>query len=432
MTDWAALRAALLDFEQAPGRYATGKNEPEVVFAHRLTVLQLAAGRQPAGVAQLSLHDTQEADLRRAARYFVRTVHLRPGADDHTVLGLTADCTEQAVREHYRLMIRMAHPDFAGDGPWPPDTAARINRARGALAMRSDKAQPKAHAIPAEGTGHATRQDRRRRWRAWAWLGGGAGLAAVALLVDHGGQEHSLAVRRVVSVPVPRLEAAVSLGTAGDDARAMPAVEAAPAQAASPDALDLHLSKRLQPQATPPAGLSDVVRDGPPQVQQGVPIPLQPVVTGEREVALALPVPPALQATQVQALSGPEGRDVAPVRLALGDVQPTLSGVLGSLPGAQGATLLRWVHDDFRQSAANRRFVQQLDGLLMGQEVLQVQQVQLQARRAEGQLVVDGVVRLRLQDVTRQPVLRELSLRAYFEGAQEEPQLVQLATDGWR
>ena len=125
------LLGSLLDFEAMPGRYPLALREPRVLFDHAYTVLQLAAGRQ---VESLSLDETMLPRARRAARYFVRTAMLRQGADYYTMMGLQPGFEEAALRDNYRLLIRLSHPDFATPGrAWPANAATRINLAKDVL-----------------------------------------------------------------------------------------------------------------------------------------------------------------------------------------------------------------------------------------------------------------------------------------------------------
>lgn len=119
---------ALLDFEQSPGRYPVARREPALLFEQVGTVLRLASDRAVDG-------GTASAPrARRAARYFVRTVMLRPGADHYTLLGLTPAYAPEVLRDHYRMMIRLVHPDFVrAEEAWPADAAARINLAHDVL-----------------------------------------------------------------------------------------------------------------------------------------------------------------------------------------------------------------------------------------------------------------------------------------------------------
>ncbi|WP_137922399.1 J domain-containing protein [Hydrogenophaga sp. 2FB] len=121
----------LLDFERSPGRYPVALREPRPLFDHIDSVMLIAAGRPVEG---LRVAPANEHELNRAARFFVRTVMLRPGADPLTLLGLSPGFEPEQLREHYRLMIRLTHPDFVAQGErWPADAATRINLAKDLL-----------------------------------------------------------------------------------------------------------------------------------------------------------------------------------------------------------------------------------------------------------------------------------------------------------
>jgi hypothetical protein len=126
-----AMVSALLDFEAMPGRYPVALREPRVLFDHSYSVLQLATGRQ---VESLSLDSDMLSRARRAARYFVRIAMLRQGADYYTLMGVRPGFDDHALRDNYRLLIRLSHPDFATPGQaWPANAATRINMANDVL-----------------------------------------------------------------------------------------------------------------------------------------------------------------------------------------------------------------------------------------------------------------------------------------------------------
>ncbi|MDO9439158.1 J domain-containing protein [Hydrogenophaga sp.] len=140
LREWRGLVLALLDFERAPGRYPVALREPRPLFEEIGSVMLLAAGRPVPGLPAPPRHS--EPELRRAARYFVRTVMLRPGADFFTLLGLTPGFEPAKLREHYRLMIRLTHPDFSGTGErWPADAAVRVNQAKDLLSSPERQAE---------------------------------------------------------------------------------------------------------------------------------------------------------------------------------------------------------------------------------------------------------------------------------------------------
>lgn len=137
---WSRLQPALLDFERAPGRYPVALREPRPLFVHIDSVILLASERPVAG---LQATPATEQALRRAARYFVRTVMLRPGVDPFTLLGLRPGFKPAQLRKHYRLMIRLTHPDFSAHGDrWPADAATRINLARDRLCAPPPREAP--------------------------------------------------------------------------------------------------------------------------------------------------------------------------------------------------------------------------------------------------------------------------------------------------
>lgn len=136
--DWVALGAALTDFQAFPGRHALVLREPAILFEHTTDILSLAAGR---GVEGLPADAELEAHLREAARFFVRVALLRQGADHFTVLGLTPGFDPATLRDHYRMLIRLTHPDFSAEGAaWPADAATRINLANDVLSSDDRRA----------------------------------------------------------------------------------------------------------------------------------------------------------------------------------------------------------------------------------------------------------------------------------------------------
>lgn len=216
------LLPALLDFERSPGRYRVVLREPRPLFEHIGSVMLLAAGRPVPG---LPVAAASAPELRRAARFFVRTVMLRPGSDAFTLLGLGPGFEPAQLREHYRLMIRLTHPDFATTGEgWPADAATRVNLAHDLLSSPEKRA---AHAAarhtPAAGAPMRlrpalprptfprpapARDATRAGWRSararLALAGAGAVLAAGAfLLIGPVGHEGSLAVRRALPAQAP-------------------------------------------------------------------------------------------------------------------------------------------------------------------------------------------------------------------------------------
>lgn len=120
-----ALAAALLDFHRSPGKYPLAARQPAVLFAWVREVLQVASGRPVDGAAGEPSQALQEA-----AVYFVRTSMFYPGADHYALMGLDRACDAGAIKDRYRVLMRLIHPDFAGSArSWASDAAVRVNSA---------------------------------------------------------------------------------------------------------------------------------------------------------------------------------------------------------------------------------------------------------------------------------------------------------------
>lgn len=130
--DSNGLVQALFDFEAKPGRFAIALREPRILFDGGHAVLTLACGRPIPGMGN---DGVVGARIEQAARFFVRTAMLRQGSDPYTVLGLPTAFDAAQLRDHYRMLMRLTHPDFAGTERrgWPADAATRINLAHDVL-----------------------------------------------------------------------------------------------------------------------------------------------------------------------------------------------------------------------------------------------------------------------------------------------------------
>ena len=73
---------------------------------------------------------TSPDKLRAAFLFFVRQTLLLPQADHYRVLGLSRQCSIQAIKQHHRLLVRLFHPDrTAEDDERSVAITARINDA---------------------------------------------------------------------------------------------------------------------------------------------------------------------------------------------------------------------------------------------------------------------------------------------------------------
>lgn len=186
------LIAALLDFEALPGRYPLTLREPRALFECSHEVLLLASGRP---VDHLALGPLQAPGVQRAACFFVRMAMLRPGVDHYTLLGLEPGFKRETLREHYRMLMRLTHPDVpSSSSAWPSGSASRINLANDVLSSRVGKAEYDGWlANSARRLGPVNRlaavlpcptaPPRRSRW-GWVLVAGGASMVALAFTLS--------------------------------------------------------------------------------------------------------------------------------------------------------------------------------------------------------------------------------------------------------
>ncbi|UCU94186.1 J domain-containing protein [Hydrogenophaga taeniospiralis] len=486
--DWSSLLPALLDFERSPGRYRVVLREPRPLFEHTLAVLQLAVGRSVDGLADLAHEPAQTDELKRAARFFARTVLLRPGVDHYTLLGLAPGCEADELREHYRLMIRLTHPDFAaGSGEaWPADAATRINQANDVLSSferRSDynaalaSAQPVASAAAGAAAASAkvaqkkpaTPRSRVLTLRpkkdadaaaertgprvprgvkiALASLGA-LGAATALLLNGPAGDSGSLAVRKLPSVANPTLQAETSLvlaGGAASEAQVDTAPIPAPAPVAEPEPVapqpkprrnrtksELAAAKAAEASASgaPGEAALSLMMD----TRMGATVAMPVSMTVAATVPAPAPAPRAAAPAPAPAVLPAEPAAPAASRAALpaptlAQVQPALSNLVASLPSGRGENMAQWIDSGFRAHPDTGRFVGRFNQLLAGLRVTQLGHVRFSSRTQGVQLVVDGVIGLHTQDMNNEARVRDLHLRAFFQPQDGQAVLTHLVAE---
>jgi len=480
-TAWPALAASLLDFEAHPGRYPLAAREPRLLFDHGTELLSLASGRAVPGLPQ---DDALQAQLRKAARFFVRTAMLRPGADHYTLMGLTMAFEPGVLREHYRMLMRLTHPDFAGDErAWPQDAATRINQANDVLSSPSrrqdyDRTRGAARLFgspPAQGVAGQRRPPRpnpprrsapvghpRRRLMAGV-LVSGAALAFGAWFLSGSDDTAHLAMGKASPMPEPWHAAAVQPATApslssppgpapanepgatggdiggdmGDAAKAdSGARKVAPESALvlRPSAEIRAAGHRLQPPpapipvpAPPAAGLAiarpvSIAPEAPPSAS---------LATGGATPAgaapLAAPAPVAPVAAAVAPAAGSAIVAGTPAaRLTIEDVQPLLGQLLGALQSGKGDQVVRLIDRSARAGDAADGFLPAYDRVVNRARTVRVGSARFNGRPSADGLSVDGVVLLEVQDDNQQTVTRELVLRAQFAWLGGQPALLRL------
>lgn len=97
------------------------------------SVIMLALGRMPSAHIGL-VADDKVSDLRQqTARQLVARWFLASEATLYASLGVAPDCSHEMLRENYRRLIGLVHPDTRPVG-FPEDSASRVNMAYSVLA----------------------------------------------------------------------------------------------------------------------------------------------------------------------------------------------------------------------------------------------------------------------------------------------------------
>lgn len=337
----SSVPAALLDYFEAPGKYQLTLRQPAVLFSSVREILQLASDRSAADAPQ-------SGELREAANFFIRAALLYPGGDHYAVLGLAPGENATDLKERYRLLMRLIHPDFAGTAgmAWPADAAVRVNRAYEVLsspvlrreydeqlaALRNQRpasAKPPAFAAPA-----VRRQEEphgRFRKKTALLFGLAVGVPAILLLMPRSEPDHlvqRLPARRAAQQPGPaqadaRDPAPVALADAAPVPRSEPSAGPASSLENAPAALP------EPPRAVPvaPANVASA----------GKPVPQEPAATAPRSAAVANvaggALPPQPVAPVARATPAPAPAPARTVEAPPAPVPPPLPAIVLAPPG---------------------------------------------------------------------------------------------------
>jgi len=319
----SAVERALLEFHRTPGKYALIRRQPSVLFSSVKDVLQIASGRAP----ETDSASAPASPVRQAACFFVRSALLYPDADHYALLGLDKDADAAEIKDRYRQMMRLMHPDFAGalnDADWPADAATRVNQAYDVLSSpvrrrAFDEArdppappspQPRPDARAAfRAAAHPPKTHPRYRLKQLAAVFGVAGSVALAatLYVGSANEKESLVQR---SREIDEMVAA-----------ALPAQEPSPA----PEAIAMP-----QVPAADNAEPGEIAASPPlPAIRiEAAPAPALPIAASPAPVPRTLPPASAVATTAVPRL---EAQPLAPASAAIAK-QPELPPVATIAP----------------------------------------------------------------------------------------------------
>ena len=128
------LAGLLLSFYRDPVPLRAQLLGSDEALANLDVVVRLALGK-PVDFQQAAHRGAAAAaELESAASFFIRQNLFRENATHYQVLGLTSDATADAVRDNFRLLMQLVHPDRQGDGStWSQRFPALVNRANAVL-----------------------------------------------------------------------------------------------------------------------------------------------------------------------------------------------------------------------------------------------------------------------------------------------------------
>lgn len=446
------VRRALLDYYEAPGKHRLQLRQPAILFASVPVVLQLAAARSDTG-------GPREARLREAARFFIRAAMLYPGADHYALFGLESRREPVDLKERYRLVMRLIHPDFAAAGEWPADAAIRVNRAHEVLSSPVQRraydeqlvAKRGATGRPDEAGDPDARRVRLRRF-ATAAIVAAAALAALLILAPSPRPVNLVQKRPAMPAPAATLPP-----------------PAAPAPAPTPA---LIMVEPTPPQATPallvPAGRAEppllAAAPGAPAPSVPAPAVAQPV----RAVAVAVPAPgtlrprlapvepahpaaaalhpppasspappptedPAIPASSHARLPGvalAAARPAAAPPPTLSEVQPLLSHLLETLESGSGERVLALLEPSARKLPAAVALSRQYEELVRGGAPVRLAQGEFRSESRNGVLHVTGVMHIHAGEPAIASPGQRFAVRAEFAMRDGKVQLTGLGSGG--
>jgi DnaJ-domain-containing protein 1 len=422
-----AIESALLDFHRAPGRHAPALRQPPLLFASVREVLLMAGGRSgeegsPAPAAAVV----------QAARFFVRAALLRPDADHYALLGLPRTTDAAAIKERYRSLMRLTHPDFAQSSAhagWPADGATRINQAYEILSSPERRraydeataptpnlaAPAPLRAVKSAPVGrNVTRAvtSRRNLPRLAAGFGALGGLALVGLwLSGEQGERDTLVQRATTRIDkLPALFAAATPPRATEPAAA---ATTAPLPPAIERPLPTTVVPELNPAATSTTALAKPIVDAPVS-----PPPVAPASATRAAPVDAPAAAPAAVAAPAPAPAPPSGPTMAAV-------QQPLTQLLQEIESGWGDNVIALLDSRARRSSAAQAVARELDALCEGVRPVKIARVDFKGEPRDGHLVVNGVVMLQVRDAAAPT--RQFALQADFVAQDGSPVLTRLA-----
>lgn len=446
----ARIQAALLEYFGAPGNYPIGSRQPDILFHAIDDVLLVAAGRAPASFGPVP------EGLRDAAAFFVGAALLYPDADHYALLGMPNGSAPERLKERYRLLMRLVHPDFAGSlrANWPKDSAMRVNRAYEVLSSpvlrrEYDEQLANTGAPQRNAASHATRRPPttapRARHAPRLRIGKSAAwvvivllcLMAIGMLLPH--RDPVGIVQKPKPAPVdPSRAALVVRNETAAPALAQQTKDPSGDQPATPATIVVRTPRSVDGMA----GTVLQVEARAPQepLRQPLPAPQRAAVAPPPALATGSLGPPALarpldgtssgllhaaaSAQPPVAASVPPEAAAAPVRVAasrlrvaptLTEVQPLLGQLLQSMESGNSEQLLHLLETESRQATAAQAFLRHYQRLVGRAGRVTLSHAEFKGEPRDDVLVVTGSFRVQLGESTIGSMGEKLVLRAMFE-----------------
>ena len=465
-----ALSEALFDFQASPGRFSIALKEPRILFEQAHAVLCLAAGRQS---SNSSTNAHEHTKFQQAARFFVRHALLRPGTDHYTLLGLPPDAEDSTVREHYRLLIRLTHPDFVSStDTWPANAAARVNLAYDVLSNASKRkdydeqcsqspqpAAPKAattrQAVPSQmGSGRNESLPKNRKTYLFSGMSAFAAVTMlVLLLVSTPPEDTSLQVSMApVSISMPK----IMQKTVASEPNPRSADQPLPTPAAAP-----HPSNEaVHIEATPAPAAAHVVASAMPGQRKVLANPSSEPLTLREADELTPPLRLSLSLSHIENLESvppatevksqvppntaalPNAAQASPVAntvlarvlpekapLDMRQLHPLLADLVEHLQSGNGQQVQQWIERQAPQSGSAANFTAAYTRAIAGGRLTGLGQVRFAPRAKSSPQQVDGMVQLNLLQADLQTSVKNFRLRAYFEDLPDGPKLSKLEAE---
>ncbi len=373
-------------------------------------MLTLAVPREETGVGQ--------GPLAANARYFVRAALLAPDADHYTLLGCRPTDTASTIRDHYRLLMRLTHPDFSAssDTRWPSGAAARLNAAYGVLSSPQSReaydaelqsgtlasSGPKPQPVkPAMERAQQRVHPQRLNLRHLAWGFGGLGAGAAALWWTATQSDPiSLVERRSTPTQVAArpAQAAPPVLALTDSSPQKPASATTPVRPVRPAQVI-----EPNPSALPPPVALDLHRARAPLALQPNPAPILPAALVNPEPSTsAQPATPSVQAAAplTVPLAPPAALPAEARAPSMNEVHPLLAKLMQELESGRGDRIEMLLEPESRAAQSTRGFISNFESLTSGAQQVRVVNAQFSGKPQGARLVVLGNLALEVAGTT--------------------------------